>query len=71
MQFWSVKLGGDADDTKMFINLKKNYSLDPKKRYLPSDSQKHVNKAGETRVGKRIVKNKSDVMSQFDAYSGI
>lgn len=63
MQFWSVKLGGDAEDTKMFIELKK---LLPRYAKVSKQILKRVNKREQYENNKR----QSDVMSQFDAYSG-
>ena len=63
MQFWSVKLGGDAEDTKMFIKLKE---LLPRYAKVSKQILKRVNKREEYENNKR----RSDVMSQFDAYSG-
>lgn len=63
MQFWSVKLGGDAEDTKMFIKLKEQL---PRFKKVSKQIMKRVNKREEYEKDKR----KSDSMSQFDAYSG-
>lgn len=63
MQFWSVKLGGDADDTKMFIRLRQELP-----RFTKASKQilKQVNKrdAWEKR------RERSDIMSQFSDYAG-
>lgn len=63
MQFWSIKLGGDADDTKMFIRLKEAL---PRFEKVSKQILKRVNQR------EAFDKNRehSDVMSQFDAYSG-
>ena len=63
MQFWSVKLGGDADDTKMFIKLKE---LLPRFAKVSRQILKRVNKREEYEKNR----SHSDVMSQFDDYSG-
>ena len=63
MQFWSVKLGGDADDTKMFIRLKESI---PRFEKVSKQILKRVNQR-ETWDKNR---EQADVMSQFDAYSG-
>jgi hypothetical protein len=62
MQFWSVKLGGDADDTKMFIRLKESI---PRFEKVSKQILKRVN---QREVWERN-REQSDVMSQFDAYS--
>ena len=63
MQFLSVKLGGDAEDTKMFIQLKK---------MLPRFEKvsKNILKAANKRQQWEDNRKKSDAMSQFDSYSG-
>lgn len=63
MQFWSVKLGGNADDTKMFLQLRKA---------LPkfAKTSKHILKAIDKRQKYENNKKKSDTLSQFDNYSG-
>ena len=63
MQFWSVKLGGDAEDTKMFIELKKNL---PRFGKVSKQILKRVNQREEYERNRA----KSDAMSQFDVYSG-
>lgn len=63
MQFWSVKLGGDAEDTKMFIRMKESV---PRFAKVSKQILKRVNQR-ETWEKNR---ERSDVMSQFDAYSG-
>jgi len=63
MQFWSVKLGGDADDTKMFIRLKSDI---PRFQKVSKQILKRVNQRA---VWEKNREN-ADVMSQFDAYSG-
>lgn len=63
MQFWSVKLGGDAEDTKMFIRLKESI---PRFQKVSKQILKRVNQR-ETWEKNR---EKADVMAQFDAYSG-
>lgn len=63
MQFLSVKLGGDADDTKMFLQLRK---------LLPKFGKACTNilKAANKRQLWEDNRKKSDVMSQFGSYSG-
>lgn len=63
MQFWSVKLGGDAEDTKMFIRLKENL---PRFAKVSKQILKRVNQREEYENNRA----KGDVMAQFDAYSG-
>lgn len=63
MQFFGVKLGGDAEDTKMFIKLKE---LLPRFSKVSKQILKRVNKREEYENNRK----RSDVMSQFDAYSG-
>lgn len=63
MQFWSVKLGGDAEDTRMFIRLKENL---PRFAKVSKQILKRVNQ----REAWEKNRERSDVMSQFDAYSG-
>ena len=63
IQFWGVKLGGDAEDTKMFIKLKE---LLPRFSKVSKQILKRVNKREEYENNKR----RTDAMSQFDAYSG-
>lgn len=62
MQFWSVKLGGDADDTKMFIKLKE---LLPRFQKVSEQILKRVNKREEYESKRRS----NDAMSQFDDYT--
>ena len=61
MQFWSVKLGGDADDTKMFLQLKKTI---PRFKKVAHNIRKNVDRR-EKLENKR---DKADTLSQFDAY---
>lgn len=63
MQFWSVHLGGDADDTKMFLRLKQD---------LPRFAKvsKHILKQVNKRAAWENNRKNSDILSQFDAYSG-
>lgn len=63
MQFWSVKLGGDADDTKMFIKLKE---LLPRFAKVSKQILKNVNKREEMDKNR----SKTGAMSQFDSYAG-
>lgn len=63
MQFWSVKLGGNADDTKMFLRLRENL---PRFAKVSKQILKRVNQR-ETWEKNR---ERSDAMAQFDAYNG-
>lgn len=63
LQFWSVKLGGDSEDTKMFLRLKKDL---PRMRKVSKQIVKRINQ----REAYEKNREKSDSMSQFDAYSG-
>ena len=63
MQFWSVKLGGDAEDTKMFIRMKEAI---PRFEKVSKQILKRVNQR-ETFEKNR---ERSDVMQQFDMYNG-
>ena len=63
MQFWSVKLGGDADDTKMFIRLKESV---PRFKKVTKQIIKQMNRRDSWDKNRE----RADVMSQFDAYSG-
>ena len=63
LQFWAVKLGGDAEDTKMFLRLKKDL---PRLQKVSKQIVKGVNQ----REAWEKNKEKTDAMSQFDAYNG-
>lgn len=63
MQFWGVNLGGDADDTKMFLALRRQV---PRFRKVTHQIQKRVNKRQAWEANKK----NSDALQQFDAYSG-
>lgn len=63
LQFWSVKLGGDKEDTKMFIRLRSDL---PRLEKVAKQIVKQVNKR-ETWEKNR---ERSDAMTQFDMYSG-
>jgi hypothetical protein len=63
MQFWSVKLGGDAEDTKMFLQLK---AAVPRFKKVSRQILKNVNK----RQAWDDNRKNTDVMSQFDSYTG-
>ena len=65
LQFWSVKMGGNKEDTKLFIQLKK----------LMKDhftkSQKHIVKSINKRQSwEDRAKQNSDGLAQFDSYTG-
>lgn len=61
--FFAVKLGGDADDTKMFIRLKQDL---PRFKKVAKQVHKGVNQRQQFEANKE----RSDVLSQFDAYAG-
>lgn len=63
IQFYSVKLGGDAEDTKTLLKLKQ---LLPKYAKMSRNIIKHINKREEFENQKK----RQDSMSQFSAYSG-
>lgn len=63
IQFWSVKLGGDATDTKMFLRLRSDLVRFNK---VAKQVVKQVNK----RQAMDRNRERSDIMSQFNAYSG-
>lgn len=63
LQFWSVKMGGDADDTKLFIQMK---NLLPRYLKVQKNILKNINKRQEWEDRK----TKSDGFGQFDSYSG-
>lgn len=63
MQFWSVKLGGNADDTKMFIRLKESI---PRYQKVAKQILKRVNQREQWENNRA----NSDILSQFDAYAG-
>lgn len=63
MQFWSVKLGGDADDTKMFLRLKETL---PRMEKVSRQILKQVNKRNALENNRQ----NSDVLAQFDSYAG-
>lgn len=59
--FWSVKLGGDADDTRMFLKLKE---LLPRFSKVSKQVVKQVNKREQMANS-----SKTNSMDQFNAYS--
>lgn len=63
VQFYSVKLGGNADDTKLFLNLKRD---------LPNfiKAAKHIIKHVEKREKFERNRATASSMSQFDIYEG-
>lgn len=63
IMFWAVKLGGDADDTRMFLRLKKDLERFKK-------VSKQVLKQLDKRAAIEQNRGKTDALSQFDAYSG-
>lgn len=63
IQFWAVSLGGDAEDTKMFLNLKRDL---PRFEKVCHQVLKQVNK----RQSLEENRENSDIMSRFDAYAG-
>lgn len=63
IQFWSVKLGGDAEDTKMFLRLKNDL---PRFQKVAKQVIKQVNK----RQALDRNRENTDIMSQFSSYAG-
>lgn len=63
IQFWGVKLGGDADDTKMFLRLKADL---PRFKKVADQIIKQVNK----RQALENNRENSNVLDQFNAYAG-
>ena len=63
IQFWGVRLGGDADDTKMFLRLKNDL---PRFEKVAKQIIKQVNK----REAWEKNRENSDTLSQFNAYAG-
>lgn len=63
VQFWAVKMGGDREDTEMFLKLRQ---LIPRYEKVARQIIRRVNKR------ERWEKNRknSDSLAQFDAYSG-
>lgn len=61
MQFFSVRLGGDAEDTKMFLDLRKNIP-----RFLKVHHQ--IRKCIFKREALEQNRSNNSVMSQFDVY---
>lgn len=62
IQFWSVKLGGDKDDTRMFLKLKE---LLPRFEKVSKQIVKQVNKRNAWEKNRQ----NTDALSQFDAYA--
>lgn len=62
IQFWGVKLGGDADDTKMFLKLKE---LLPRFEKVSRQIVKHVNKRNLWETNRQ----NTDILEQFSAYA--
>lgn len=62
MQFFSVKLGGDADDTKMFIDLKRNIP-----RFIKV--AREIRKCVYKRQAFEENRANANSMAQFDMYS--
>lgn len=64
-QFWAVKMGGDKEDTKMFLQLR---ALIPRQMKV----YKNVFKELQKRESWEVNRTKTDAMSQFDmGYTGI
>lgn len=63
LQFWSAKMGGDAADTKLFLQLKQS---------LPRlmKVQKNILKEVRKRQQWEDRKSNTDSLSQFDSYAG-
>ena len=62
MLFWSVKLGGDMDDTKMFLSLKENL---PRFEKVTRTITKRLNKIDSFENNR----SKSNALDQFNNYS--
>ena len=62
-QFWGAKMGGDAEDTKMFLKLK---TLLPRYRKVQRNIFKQVNKRQQFDENR----NNTDSLAQFDSYTG-
>lgn len=62
IQFWSVKLGGDATDTKMFLRLKSDL---PRFSKVSRQIIKNINKRESLDKNKA----KSDIVSMFNPYA--
>lgn len=63
LQFWSVKMGGDADDTKLFIRIK--HDLTQLKKI-----QKNILAKANKRDQWEARKANSNRLGQFDGYTG-
>lgn len=63
LEFWCVKMGGDADDMKVLLNMK---DMLPKVQKIGNNIIKNVKKRKELEDERSGEKS----MSQFDAYSG-
>lgn len=62
MLFWSVKLGGDMDDTKMFLSLKENL---PRFEKVTRTITKRLNKIDSFEKNR----SKSNALDQFNNFS--
>lgn len=62
IQFWAVKMGGDAEDTRMFIKLRKNL---PRFKKVSRQVLKRVHKRAQWEENRK----KTDALAQFDAFS--
>jgi len=63
IQFWGVKMGGDADDTKLFLRLKSDI---PRFVKAQRNILKQVNKRQEWDNRRK----NSDSLAQFDSFAG-
>ena len=63
IQFWAVKFGGDADDTKMFTHLKTDL---PRFRKVAKQVQRRMDKRAKFEDGQR--RNENGTMSHYAAY---
>lgn len=63
LQFYSVKLGGDKEDTKMFMEVKQLL------RRMKKSSRQIIKRINQ-RENFEKNRERGDVMSQFDAYGG-
>lgn len=63
LQFWSVSMGGDKDDTEMFLRLR---SLVPRYCKVAKQIHKRVNQ----RDAYENNRNRTDALAAFDMYQG-
>lgn len=63
LQFWSVKMGGDAEDTKLFLKLRSEV---PRSQKIMKNIVKQVNKRQKWEDRKA----NTDTLAAFDSYAG-